>query len=461
VSKPARKNTGSLFLQILIGIVFPLIVLMIAFSFLLVKRELALEEKYFAQQGKVTLSQLKEQFTELSLEGDLKSPTSLREKIDFLKRILEVNEIDLIDPMREKSFLQTTAKGPNKRDLINALKSLSMKREGKLSLIEFDEKSKRLLGYLPLLDELGNRLVVAKIEMDLPTEKTVLQRMLGLLIGLGFTVLLVGFLISILLSIRIINPLKAINNACRDILNGKLGTTVKVRSGDEIEVIARNFNEMSRSLLAMQRRAADSNPLTGLPGNREIVASLVRRIEAKEKFVFFHIDIDHFKAFNDRYGLAAGDDVLKKTGQLLVDIVKEYGKEGNFVGHQGGDDYVMILKHEIADAIGKQACLRFDALLQDFYDKDDLMRGYFIAEDTRSEDHEMKKHRIMSLSLAGVSNRDSIVTSYREILDYSIRVKKKAKKIPFSKAIIEEIVSDVPYLKEEFDKFEPPTDNLL
>ncbi len=107
--------------------------------------------------------------------------------------------------------------------------------------------------------------------------------------------------------------------------------------------LGRTF-DLLRHITAQQIQAArHSNPLTGLPGNREIQRHLCQWLARRRYFVACHLDLDHFKAFNDAYGYARGDQVLLHVSQVISRIVRP---RVDFVGHVGGDDFVFLLRSQ-------------------------------------------------------------------------------------------------------------------
>ncbi|MDB6090574.1 MAG: hypothetical protein JWN85_3358 [Gammaproteobacteria bacterium] len=107
--------------------------------------------------------------------------------------------------------------------------------------------------------------------------------------------------------------------------------------------LGRTF-DLLRQITAQQIQAArQSNPLTGLPGNREIQRHLSQWLARRRHFVACHLDLDHFKAFNDAYGYARGDQVLLHVAQVISQIVRP---RVDFVGHVGGDDFVFLLRSQ-------------------------------------------------------------------------------------------------------------------
>ncbi|WP_163558293.1 bifunctional diguanylate cyclase/phosphodiesterase [Halomonas sp. NO4] len=130
--------------------------------------------------------------------------------------------------------------------------------------------------------------------------------------------------------------------------------------------------DLLREITAIQvRQARHANPLTGLPGNILINETLARRLASGAPFAAVYCDLDNFKAFNDAYGYARGDRVIVAVAHLLQTQV---GEE-DFVGHVGGDDFVLLLDQ----ACWRDTCRRildaFAVLAPDFYDALDRQAG--------------------------------------------------------------------------------------
>ncbi|MFL6605328.1 MAG: bifunctional diguanylate cyclase/phosphodiesterase [Steroidobacteraceae bacterium] len=102
--------------------------------------------------------------------------------------------------------------------------------------------------------------------------------------------------------------------------------------------------DLLRHITAQQIQAAKhSNPLTGLPGNREIQTHIAQWLAGRRAFVACHLDLDHFKAFNDAYGYARGDQVLLHVAQVVTHAARP---RVDFVGHVGGDDFVFLMRSQ-------------------------------------------------------------------------------------------------------------------
>jgi diguanylate cyclase (GGDEF)-like protein len=123
------------------------------------------------------------------------------------------------------------------------------------------------------------------------------------------------------------------------------------------------------------------NPLSGLPGNQTITEELESRLARGEHFALLYVDIDRFKEFNDHYGFTRGDRVIT----LLAEILIQVGADQRFVGHIGGDDFVVLSRAEEAEAIAEKITRRFDDAIRALYDPEDRARGWIEARDRRGK----------------------------------------------------------------------------
>src|SRR4029450_7795862 len=98
-----------------------------------------------------------------------------------------------------------------------------------------------------------------------------------------------------------------------------------------------------KNVLEWNIRQKEANPLTGLPGNTAIEREMIARISQKVPYAFLYVDIDNFKGFNDYYGYQKGDDIIEFMADVLRRTVVKLGANEDFVGHIGGDDFVMVV----------------------------------------------------------------------------------------------------------------------
>jgi PleD family two-component response regulator len=169
-----------------------------------------------------------------------------------------------------------------------------------------------------------------------------------------------------------------------------------VKPFDAVELVARVGKALAR-----QARELGASPTTQLPGADAITAEVERRIlDGDRRAVCAYLDLDNFKAFNDRLGIARADAVIRQTGDLVREVVARLGAPGDFIGHIAGDDFVMVLDGEHADRVCTRFLERFDQIIPLYYDRDDRRRGYIEARDRYGIE---RTFPIMSVSIAAVT----------------------------------------------------------
>lgn len=190
-----------------------------------------------------------------------------------------------------------------------------------------------------------------------------------------------------------------------------------------------NFSELKARIdshLRRQWRDLQASPLTGLPGNRQIQQILTTNLKAGVSFAVIYADLNNFKAYNDRYGFAAGDEILNYTASVLTNAVQEKGNsDTDFVGHIGGDDFIIVTSQERCEAICQLSIERFDHEIKDFYDAKDLARGGIEATDRQGN---QILAPILSIGLAVVIHEDSRFSHPGQISQVAAEVKKYVKK---------------------------------
>lgn len=189
---------------------------------------------------------------------------------------------------------------------------------------------------------------------------------------------------------------------------------------DSRELIARVEANIRRST---QEREA--SPLTGLPGNIQIHDQIDKRIKLGKSFALFYLDLDNFKCFNDGYGFTQGDKVIRLLADIITDTVFKIGNSSDFVGHIGGDDFILISSPEKVDVLCREIIQKFDSRIPGPYAEEDRSRGYICAEN-----REGKKIRcgIMTLSIGVVVSDGSSYATLWDIVGAGAEAKRTAKK---------------------------------
>jgi PleD family two-component response regulator len=205
--------------------------------------------------------------------------------------------------------------------------------------------------------------------------------------------------------------------------------SVKSLEAGADDFIAKPFSpqEMLARVRAKVRRAnVDSSlqPLTRLPGNIAIEYEIRGRFDQRAPWAVIYADIDNFKAYNDAYGFARGDEAIKLVAATIVDTIKTAGEPSDFVGHIGGDDFIIVTEPARAEALAWIIAANFDRAVPGVYDAVDRNRGWISSRDRRGS---AMRFPLMSLSLAVVTS-SSRVTSYQKIGEVAAELKSYAKR---------------------------------
>lgn len=183
-------------------------------------------------------------------------------------------------------------------------------------------------------------------------------------------------------------------------------------------------------LLTKNRRIS---PLTGLPGNVQIQAEMKKRLLNKETFAILYFDLDNFKAYNDVYGFANGDEIIKFTARTITKHIHQISNSENFVGHIGGDDFVAIISQTDYDTVCQNIIAEFDKYSADFYNEVDVERGYVEVANRRGI---IEQFPLTSISIAVLEVDSKIYKTTLEIGEIAGQVKHKAKAILGSTYVI-------------------------
>ena len=181
-----------------------------------------------------------------------------------------------------------------------------------------------------------------------------------------------------------------------------------------------------RNVLDWSQQQRSVSPLTGLPGNASIGDELAHRLDSGRPFALLQLDIDHFKAFNDHYGYSRGDVAIRRLAQVLLDAAQRFGGDTSFVGHIGGDDFIVVTGPEFAEDLGEEVLVEFDRQVLALYDTADRERGYI---EVRNRQHQIERFPLMSVTIAMVSTERMPVSHAAQLLDIAQELKVHGKGI--------------------------------
>ncbi len=170
--------------------------------------------------------------------------------------------------------------------------------------------------------------------------------------------------------------------------------------------------------------ARHANPLTGLPGNVPISEQTTEVINQKNDAVMCYFDLDNFKPYNDIYSYAKGDKVINKTAQILTQYTDP---EHDFVGHVGGDDFIILFESEDWQKRCHDILLAFTQLHLELYSDRHLKEQGITAQDR----HENSVFfPLLSLSIGAVRLLDfDTIKNEADLAEYATLAKSKAKKL--------------------------------
>ena len=193
-----------------------------------------------------------------------------------------------------------------------------------------------------------------------------------------------------------------------------------IKPFDPVELVARVKGTLRR---AKEMRAI--SPLTGLPGNARIHEEIQRLIDSGESFSLLYADLDHFKSYNDHYGFLRGDDAIRFVARCVQDSAMEVAGPGTFVGHIGGDDFVVICSPEESEALCQAIITRFDREAGGLYDEEDRERGYIEITDRLQK---VQRLPLVSISIGVASSERRPYTHPGEVVSVATELKEFAKR---------------------------------
>jgi len=248
--------------------------------------------------------------------------------------------------------------------------------------------------------------------------------------GLSVSGLFLGIIITLIITRNISRSINQLKLSTREISGGKFDHLPEVRNQDELGDLSQAFQKMAQRLKHLEEMSLDASPLTHLPGGVAIESVLIKRLKEETPLAFCQLDLSHFKAFNDRYGYARGNEVIQATAKIVTEAVKAQGNEEAFVGHIGGDDFVVITSPERYEKISLAIIDSFDKMILDFYDLEDRQRGYIQGETRQGQKISFP---IMTLAIAVVTNQKRRLQSHIQVGEIAAELKKYAKS--FSRSI--------------------------
>jgi diguanylate cyclase (GGDEF)-like protein len=220
------------------------------------------------------------------------------------------------------------------------------------------------------------------------------------------------------------SSIKKLKRATHSISEGNFDFDPDIPPGDEIGDLAEDFTRMAKRLKILEQISLDASPLTRLPGNIAIERVLTKMLQRGETFAVCYADLDNFKAYSDRYGYIRGSDLIKMTGEVIYEAVQRNADENAFVGHIGGDDFIMIVSSDEVDRVCQAVIDDFTKEVPQFYTPEDLEQGHIEGPDRYGV---TRKFPIMTISIAVVMCQQGEYDSAVKIAKTAAEIKDYAK----------------------------------
>jgi diguanylate cyclase (GGDEF)-like protein len=196
-----------------------------------------------------------------------------------------------------------------------------------------------------------------------------------------------------------------------------------VKPFDNMELVAR-----VRSTLRRTQEYREVSPLTGLPGNNRILLEIADRSRTSD-YAVCYMDIDRFKSVNDRYGFARGDEFIAALARSLHRAVTSVDGPPPFIGHVGGDDFVVVCGPEQVRPLTEKTVVDFEQASDALYDPEDAARGHIVLKSRRGEPQQAN---LVTLSIGVAFSVAREWSDPREIVAVASDMKTVAKKFPGS-----------------------------
>ena len=246
--------------------------------------------------------------------------------------------------------------------------------------------------------------------------------------------IVLGLAAGLVVTHHIASSIHRLKLGTEHVAEGNFDFNPGIKSLDEIGTLSQSFIAMGKRLRQLEEMYLDASPLTRLPGGIAIENVLKKRLESDAPVALCVLDLDNFKAFNDRYGYARGSEVIKETARIIENAVKQKGLSEDFTGHVGGDDFVVITTPDYMRAVSEEIIEKFDSRIPEFYDPVDRNRGHIRGKTRQGIEMEFP---IMSISIAIVTNERRKLSNPLEASEIAAELKDYAKTIPRSVYVVD------------------------
>jgi len=217
------------------------------------------------------------------------------------------------------------------------------------------------------------------------------------------------------------------------ILSARHDTVDKVRAFENRvdDYLTKPFDngELLARVRAHLRRGDESSlsPLTGLPGGLQVERAISLQLQRPDPWCILYLDLNNFKAYNDVYGFLRGNEFIRIAAQICRDAVSALGNDEDFLGHVGGDDFVILTTPDRAEVLSRRISSAFERRTRNFYSPEDVERGYFVSTDRQGRP---SRFPLVSLAIGVVMSQHSVMRSIEDVSRAAAEVKRRAKAQP-------------------------------
>jgi GGDEF domain-containing protein len=301
-----------------------------------------------------------------------------------------------------------------------------------------EEQKKGFEEHLNEVLELSRRLAAqARHDQNAKTEKSA---SIGhrayleiLVVGTGSVLLALG--ITLLFARYVSRAVGHLKRSTRLISESNFKEVSVFDSYDEFGEVSRSIADMAEKIERLEENLINSNPLSLLPGGLAVEDHIGSRLASGRLTAVCIIDLDNFKAFNDKYGYAKGNDVIQATAAIISTAAKERGGCDDFVGHIGGDDFVVVTAPDRYEGICKMIIEQFDDQIPMFYDPVDRSRGSIISMNRQGVPVVFP---LMTVSIAVATDQQGSITNPQVLSRLAAELKEYAKSMTGSVYVVDQ-----------------------
>ncbi|MBN1822772.1 MAG: response regulator [Endomicrobiales bacterium] len=203
-------------------------------------------------------------------------------------------------------------------------------------------------------------------------------------------------------------------------------TGIKLGADDYLEKPFEPFELLARveGILKRTGESLSANPLTKLPGNVTVEAEVKKHLDGDEEFAVMYIDMDNFKSYNDKYGFEKGDNIIRLLATILRAAMSAVGRKEDFLGHIGGDDFVMVSSPDASKKLAKMIIEYFDDMIPKQYDEETRQRGFLWGINRQGQEIQFP---LMGVSIGVATVEKGKFQHYSQVVEAAKMVLEKAK----------------------------------